>query len=322
MTTRSYAENWEDILLARVFPRGREGFYVHVGAGDPVTGSVTKLFYDRGWSGVNIEPAPARFARLRGERERDVTLAVDLAETTTLAAVCASHLGESQAVDFLAVRAPGRERDVLEGCDWERWRPRVVLVEARTGHDEWEKVLLDADYALAAFNGLTRFYVRSEDRDLLPALATPVNAFDDFVPAAGAARLAELEAERDRLRRDLAAARAVNESFRTMYAGVREVDALQAQTANLEAAAAAISAQCEEARGLIAEALSRYERLWRDVVQTHIEVEAARGSFRSVGPPQLTVAQRLARASAKFPAARPAVKGAVRVARWVKRKGF
>ena len=46
-------------MLARVFAGRRTGFYVDVGAADPVNLSVTKWFYDLGWSGLNIEPNQA-----------------------------------------------------------------------------------------------------------------------------------------------------------------------------------------------------------------------------------------------------------------------
>ena len=35
--------------------------------------SVTKAFYERGWSGVNIEPVPAFAAALEADRPRDRT---------------------------------------------------------------------------------------------------------------------------------------------------------------------------------------------------------------------------------------------------------
>src|SRR6266851_465847 len=43
-------------MLARVFAGRTAGFYVDVSAADPVNLSVTKWFYDLGWSGLNIEP--------------------------------------------------------------------------------------------------------------------------------------------------------------------------------------------------------------------------------------------------------------------------
>src|SRR4051812_32202488 len=69
----SYAQNFEDVLLRRVFADREDGFYVDIGAFDPVIGSVTKIFYDRGWSGINIEPGSA-FERLKSERARDINL--------------------------------------------------------------------------------------------------------------------------------------------------------------------------------------------------------------------------------------------------------
>ena len=50
------------------------GFYIDVGANDPTLESVTKAFYERGWSGINIEPSPKYYARLCAERARDINL--------------------------------------------------------------------------------------------------------------------------------------------------------------------------------------------------------------------------------------------------------
>jgi hypothetical protein len=76
MTAVSYAQANEDLLL---FDTLREvspevGFYIDVGANDPEKDSVTKLFYDQGWRGVNIEPSPEWFARLTEARVRDINI--------------------------------------------------------------------------------------------------------------------------------------------------------------------------------------------------------------------------------------------------------
>ena len=73
MTFVSYAQNFEDVILRRVFAEIRQGTYVDVGAWDPVAESVTKAFYDLGWQGINIEPSPT-FARLAQARPRDINL--------------------------------------------------------------------------------------------------------------------------------------------------------------------------------------------------------------------------------------------------------
>ena len=72
--------------------------------------------------------------------------------------------------------------EVIEGGDWGRWRPRVILIEDMWP-DQWEEhLILAADYLFAVFDGLNRYYVRAEDRHLLPALCAPVNFLDDYIP--------------------------------------------------------------------------------------------------------------------------------------------
>jgi hypothetical protein len=69
----SYAQNFEDVLLNRVFGGVNYGFYVDIGAYHPVDDNVTKAFYDRGWSGLNIEPGEV-FPELAAARPRDINL--------------------------------------------------------------------------------------------------------------------------------------------------------------------------------------------------------------------------------------------------------
>lgn len=70
----SYAQNHEDLLLAGILREVSGGFYVDVGANDPELDSVTKVFYDKGWSGINVEPNGRLFEKLRAARPRDVNL--------------------------------------------------------------------------------------------------------------------------------------------------------------------------------------------------------------------------------------------------------
>jgi FkbM family methyltransferase len=223
----SYAQNHEDVFLRRrVFADQVTGFYVDIGANDPVDLSVTKHFYDSGWSGINVEPVAYLHDRLRAERPRDVNLQVGISnrpgrltlyeavgangglstfsrpladehrkqginfneyqvEVNTLASVLERNV--SGTIDFMSIDVEGHEREVLEGGDWKRWRPRVILIEStipltdRCTHQQWEDLLLGEDYAFAAFDGVNRYYVRAEDRQLLPALAAPVNARDEYI---------------------------------------------------------------------------------------------------------------------------------------------
>lgn len=69
------------MILRSYFHRlQRPGFYVDVGAHHPTRFSNTRLFYERGWRGINIEPNPAVAAAFREQRPRDVHLAVGVSD--------------------------------------------------------------------------------------------------------------------------------------------------------------------------------------------------------------------------------------------------
>jgi FkbM family methyltransferase len=70
----SSAQNQEDIMLWRALRQVEDGFYIDVGAADPAVDSVTRVFYEHGWRGINLEPNLAYFAALREARPRDVNL--------------------------------------------------------------------------------------------------------------------------------------------------------------------------------------------------------------------------------------------------------
>jgi FkbM family methyltransferase len=235
----SYSQNAEDVRLWRVFRQVEHGFYVDIGAGDPVEYSLTKLFYDRGWSGINIEPGPA-FSALEAHRTRDVNLRLAVAheegvrdfwissphsgistfypaasldvlpdgfayDQVTVECMPAWRILEKHAggrsIDFMTIDVEGAEADVIRSINFETTRPTVLVVEAITpltmepSHEAWEPIVLEADYVLAAFDGLNRFYVDSARQDVIPALAYPISVLDGFVPTALRESQVELEVQ-------------------------------------------------------------------------------------------------------------------------------
>jgi FkbM family methyltransferase len=70
----SYAQNFEDVMIARLFDAHWRGFYVDIGAAHPDFLSITHHFYDQGWSGINVEPTFRFYRQLCGARSRDTNL--------------------------------------------------------------------------------------------------------------------------------------------------------------------------------------------------------------------------------------------------------
>ncbi|MGZ8316687.1 MAG: FkbM family methyltransferase [Telluria sp.] len=225
MTFISYAQNFEDVLLWRALGHIKRGFYIDVGANDPVEHSVTKAFYDAGWRGINIEPLPSFHQEFLEQRPRDINLALAAGDTDgsltlfniplvngwaspdravaeahraegfevaelivpvrTLAGICAEHAADE--IHFLKVDVEGFEGEVLRGMDFERWRPWVLVIEATlpnsrvTNHASWEHLVTGHRYHYAHFDGLNRYYVAEEHKELLEVLEIQPNVFDEFI---------------------------------------------------------------------------------------------------------------------------------------------
>lgn len=113
MSFVSYARNFEDVMLWRALKDVKHGFYVDIGANDPEVDSVTKAFYDRGWRGVNIEPIPWKFNRVKESRPRDINLQL----------VAGGQQGETSIDEDLVTGSSAMQQDASE---WHRVDRGVV----------------------------------------------------------------------------------------------------------------------------------------------------------------------------------------------------
>jgi FkbM family methyltransferase len=64
----SYAQNFEDVMLWRALWDVENGYYIDVGAWDPVVDSVSKAFYEHGWRGIHVEPLPEFAEKIQQDR--------------------------------------------------------------------------------------------------------------------------------------------------------------------------------------------------------------------------------------------------------------
>ncbi len=75
----SWSQEAEDLVLDKYFGQRTNGFYVDVGAHHPVRFSNTRLFYLRGWRGINIDAMPGSMTAFARARPRDINLNIGIA---------------------------------------------------------------------------------------------------------------------------------------------------------------------------------------------------------------------------------------------------
>jgi len=163
----SYAQNFEDVMLWRALKDVENGFYIDVGANDPIIDSVTKTFYENGWKGVNVEPELELFELLLNDRHRDINLNMAISskveslefyvssirgwsttdkksstnlkdkdsfsEMRTVQAISLDKLctdNNIEEIHFLKVDVEGAEKDVLESFSFDKVRPWICVIEA------------------------------------------------------------------------------------------------------------------------------------------------------------------------------------------------
>lgn len=214
----SFSQNFEDVYIYRAFRGITDGFYIDAGAFDPVVDSVTKMLYDLGWSGINLEPGPSfpRFA----SRVRDINLPYALTATEgetlfhynqadpgtsttaqsnvpadtsgvatynvnskTLAAIVRDHAPDRH-IHFLKLDIEGSEWDVLQSTDWNAIRPELILVESSLPYSNerrdqgWAAHMSGFGYHEVFFDGVNTYYLREESLDRRHAFDFPVNVLD------------------------------------------------------------------------------------------------------------------------------------------------
>lgn len=249
MTPRiSFAQQGEDVVLWRALGNRPPGRFVDVGAHHPTGSSVTRIFYDAGWRGINIEPLATLMPLFEEERPEDVNLAVGISDhvgeltfydvvadqqrstfspdlagayrrqglevvergipVVTLDSVFEQYVDGP--VDFLKIDAENHEDEVFRSIDLDRWRPHVILAEAPLiAATPWVDRVLSARYRLALFDGLNRFYVAEEHwEELGEALSYPACSTDGYETFDHLLALNALRDERDGLAREVDALRA------------------------------------------------------------------------------------------------------------------
>jgi len=178
---RTFSIEAEDLLVERIFysllerDQNYVGFYVDIGAFDPITCSNTWLFYQRGWRGLTIEANPERVNRFRALRSRDIhvnaavgaerldryvqfsdsllngfltddvialhrangfaVVRSDMVSIRPIELLLCEHMPSGTPIDYLNIDVELMEDEILSTWDFSRWMPRIIAIEIHGGLD-------------------------------------------------------------------------------------------------------------------------------------------------------------------------------------------
>ncbi|WP_164969808.1 FkbM family methyltransferase [Arcobacter sp. F2176] len=165
--TNSYAQYGEDKLIEKLLTKKKDGFYIDIGANHPDRFSNTKMFYKKGWKGINVEPNPISFKKFN-KRVRDINLNIGVGkdkkeldffcfEADTLSTFSENAKNEYlnygyklnqtikvkvnslvnifeeyniKEIDFLSIDVEGFEMEVLRSNNWNIYKPKLIILES------------------------------------------------------------------------------------------------------------------------------------------------------------------------------------------------
>jgi FkbM family methyltransferase len=195
-----FPDSKEKELLEHFF-KGSIGYFVEVGANDPVFDSKTWNLEQLGWTGLLIEPQPELAQRLKATRKASVGcfacgspsqhqttmtlhIAGDYGGHSSLnpdhfvAGSCVTskievpvvtlesalrHHNPPRPIDLLAIDTEGFDLEVLDGIDLAYWRPRLILIEDMVLHLGTHRYLTERGYRWIGRSGLNGWYVPAAD---------------------------------------------------------------------------------------------------------------------------------------------------------------
>lgn len=196
-----YSQFGEDCVLLHWFTRQKQArFFVDVGCYHPTKGSNTYALYRRGWRGINIDLDADKISAFHLRRPGDISLVAAVSdrvetqdvfsdkwystratldpsigqgpgfdrhaqvETITLTAMIDATRYQGRKIDLLSVDVEGFDLRVLQGLDFARYAPAVVLVESLLTKledilaSDLHRFMTGHGYALAYWVGYTLFY--------------------------------------------------------------------------------------------------------------------------------------------------------------------
>ena len=196
----------ESKLVWDFFKQAQQGVFVEGGANHPTMDNQTWFLEQRGWSGVLVEPNPDMVKLLVEQRLRsrvvhaaagapgqpeEVDLLLGLNPLhSTLAPMLGDQLSGKTArvklrtlnsilaetgvnrIDFLSIDVEGVELQVLQGLDFARHAPRLILIEEHRRDYSKHFYLRRQGYRLVRRTGRNNWYVPQDSPETVRTLNT------------------------------------------------------------------------------------------------------------------------------------------------------
>lgn len=165
----SFSQEGEDMILDTLLENKKNGFYVDFGALHPYRFSNTARFYERGWSGVNVDANPDSIMLFNRMRHRDINVEAGLSENEnetlifyrfkenalstfdaekaeklikagweldcklSIKTKSAMHIldeyVQKQHIDFMDIDIEGFDEKIINSIDWDIYHPTIIMTE-------------------------------------------------------------------------------------------------------------------------------------------------------------------------------------------------
>ena len=160
---KSYSGGAQDLIINYFFKDKKKGVYIDVGCYHPYNGNNTKLLYDRGWSGINIDLDFHTIDFFNFVRKRDENINIAISEkegekdlyffhnrsainslseirkkeakeirkiqTKTLNSILENSKFKNEKINLLSIDVEGHEMEVLNSLNLEKYTPEMLVIE-------------------------------------------------------------------------------------------------------------------------------------------------------------------------------------------------
>jgi FkbM family methyltransferase len=192
--TSHYSSEQELELVRLFFNNKPKGFYVDVGANEPIIESQTYHLEKIGWHGLLLEPIPHYVSLLKEHRAGKVIqyacsspsnhnkvlklivagghstlnsnpIALGTVSKESIDVTCRtldSILEENEVgpgFDFISIDIEGHEMEMFKGFDLPKWKPKLVLLEDHVINHQKHNYMVSNGYQVIQRTGLNSWYV-------------------------------------------------------------------------------------------------------------------------------------------------------------------